>query len=466
MKKNTTALPYKLYDIIPSQDAMYLMYKYGIHKQMAQIPSSLTIKDEMDFDLLREAFNIAITRHDCLRLRFIKVNKEIKQYFGPEYRYELPVMHFKSLEEQEAFFEKDAVKPVKFDKGELFRAYLFRTDGAHIGIYVNFTHLITDAMGISVFFQDYLDIYNALHDNTPMPEMPASYEEYIIEELKRASDTKKMAKHEKFYKEYFLKGGEPYYAGVHGGEFLDKYRKKKKDPSIRVPLAYNPLYDKCDMMTKHISPKEAQVIAEYCLSKQIAPESIFQFGLRSHCSKVNSRINDVSMMAVCSKRATKKEKNMTGCLAQPIQIRTILDEKMTFNEAINEMVAVRTSLYRHVAYPYTKARTMSLEMYGFSAIQGPNSMMFSWIPLPVNGEFGFDFEFKTYNLGRYFTPLYTITMPDPSDKGINMCYMYRTKLSTKEQIELLHENTVKAIMLGIENPEMTVGEILDALKEQ
>ena len=55
-------------------------------------------------------------------------------------------------------------------------------------------------------------------------------------------------------------------------------------------------------------------------------------------------------------------------------------------------------------------------------------------------------------------------MPDPKDKGFNVCYMYRTKLSTKEQIEKLHENMLNTIMAGIENPQITVGQLLDMIE--
>jgi len=72
-----------------------------------------------------------------------------------------------------------------------------------------------------------------------------------------------------------------------------------------------------------------------------------------------------------------------------------------------------------------------------------------------------EFDFRTYNLERYFTPLYTISMPDPKDGGLNMCYMYRTKLSTKEQIIKMHETTVEAVLKGIENPGITLGELID-----
>ena len=70
MKKE---LPAKLYDIIPSQETMYLMVKYSFSKQLTQIPTSITIEGDMDFDVLTKALNIEFERNDSLRLRFTKV---------------------------------------------------------------------------------------------------------------------------------------------------------------------------------------------------------------------------------------------------------------------------------------------------------------------------------------------------------------------------------------------------------
>ena len=454
----------KLYDIIPSQDCMYLMHRFSVHKQMAQIPTSFTLKADLDLEVLRKAFNIMIERHDCLRLAFTKKNGKLKQYFRDSYRYNVPLRYFRNDEERESFCNEDAKKPVRFEKGEIFRIWFFKTADGSSGIYTNFSHMIMDAMGIAFFYLDLIQVYAALCFGAPMPKKPDSYEEYIKAEFKKLSNEKRMAKHEAFYKEYFLKHGEPYYAAVHGHEFLDKYRKKKKNPEIRVPLAYNPLYSKCDFITINIAAEDAEKIFDYCKLKEISPEAVLQVGLRTHCSAVNYRINDFSLMSVCSKRATVKEKNMCGCLAQPIQIRTVMDEDYTFGKAIDETVDVRNTLYRHTDYPYTKSRTMSLDLFGFSPIQGPNSMMFSWIPLPVGGEFGMMFDFRTYNLERYFTPLYSISMPDPEKGGIRMCYMYRTKLSTKQQIEKMHSNMVATVLEGIENPDITLGELLDLIE--
>ena len=460
MSKKTSEV---LYNLIPSQQTMYLMFKYTFSKQISQIPTSFSIDKDIDFELLTKALNIEFERNDSLRLRFIKVDKEFKQYFLPSFRMsKVPCKYFRTIEEQETFFAKDAQTPVRFDKGATFRIYFYKNAEGGNGIYLNVSHLIMDAMGSVFFYYDLISVYRALKNGTEMPKPLASYEEYIKNELELQNNTKKMEKHEKFYREYFAKGGEPFYAGVHGPAFLEKQRIKKKNPDLRVPAAYNPLLDKCNLITAHIGTEDAAKIWTYCKEHLIAPESLFMFALRTHCSAINYRTDDVFMMATCSKRATIKEKNMSGCLVQPVQVRTIIPETATFQNGVDEYTRVRTDLYRHSEYPYITARDMSRDMYNYSLIQGPACMMFSWIPVPLEtGTDGYNFDFKTYDLGRYFTPLYTICSPDPKDKGINLNYMYRVKLSTKKDIEALHNNAMKVILAGIENPQITVKELLD-----
>ncbi len=464
MKKNT---PCECYDLIPSQQTMYLMVKYSFSKQLTQIPTSFSVDEDMDFDVLTKALNIEFERNDSLRLRFKKDGNTIKQYFLPSFKMnKVPQKYFRNEQDQQKFFEADAKKPVYFLKDECFRICFFKNANGTNGIYFNVSHLNMDALGSMIFYFDLISVYRHLYYGKEMPKPLDSYEEYIKEELEKVKNEKKMKKHAEFYKEYFAKGGEPFYAGVHGPAFLEKARKKKKDPNLRVPAAYNPIYDKCKMITGHIGTEDAGKIINFCIKNSIAPESLFMFGLRCHCSAINYRAKDVFMQATCSKRSTMKEKNMSGCLVQPIQVRTIIDEDKTFRDGVNEYTYVRTQLYRRADYPYINAREISRRMYNYSLLQGPACLMFSWIPIPFDLDgYGLKIEFKTYDLGRYFTPLYVICSTDPSDKGFNLNYMYRIKLSNKEQIQALHENTVKVILAGIENPDITVGELLDMCLE-
>ena len=458
-------LPSKVYDLIPSQQTMYMMVKYSFHKQLVQIPVSFTIDHKIDFGMLEKAFNLEIERNDSLRLRFFKDKGTVRQYFLPSADpIAVPVKQFASLEEQEAFFSADAQKPVLFEK-ETFRIYFFSTEGVGSGVYFVISHLAMDAMGIINMFFDLLKVYLSLATGTKMPKPLPAYENYICEEFARLADKAKMQRHVNFYKHYFLRGGEPMYAGVHGPAFLEQTRIKKKNPELRVPYAYNPLYDKSDFISKTIPAEDAKKIFAYCEEHKISPELLLTFGLRTHCSAINYRTPDVFMMLLCSKRATPKEKRMGGCVAQPLQLRTILTEEMTFEEALKETFDVRTQLFRHSQFPYGAALQLSRDIYNYSAIQGPACMMFSWIPVPTLGGLPFHLDFRSYNLGRYFTPLYVISHPDGVTGGLTLNYMYRVKLSTAADIEALHENAVKTILAGIENPKITIGELLDAISK-
>ncbi len=454
----------KYYDLIPSQDTMYLMQKYTFHKQIIQIPSAFTVDNDIDFSLLLKALNVEIERNDSLRLRFRKNGKKIEQYFLDSFKIDsVKILSFKTEDEQNAFFTKDAQTPVKFMKGECYRFYFFNSYNGYKGIYLNASHMVMDAMGILVCYLDLLSVYKALKAGTDLPAPLCSYEDYIIKEHERCSDEKRAEKGRNFYDNYFRAAGDPFYAGVHGPAFLEKERIKKKNPELRVPSAYSPLLDKAEVMQKRIEPELSAKILEFCKARSVAPESLLLLGMRTYLSAINGREPYGMQLLMCSKRIKRNDMRTGGCMAQPIQVITVIDENMTFAEGLDEFLRVRTSLYKHLSYPYISARDQFREMYNFSLIQGPASLMFSWLPIPVTELTEFNFDFKTYNLGRYFSPLYAICYPDPQSASIMLHYMYRIKLISPRQLEAMHNNTVKVIEKGIENPDITIGELLDML---
>lgn len=455
----------KFYDLIPSQDTMYLMQKYTFHKQIVQIPTAFTFDADVDFNLLTRALNVEIERNDSMRLRFRKEGKKVTQYFLDSYKIDsVRVLSFKNEDEQEKFFTKDAQTPVRFLKDECYRIYFFNAFNGYKGIYINASHMVMDAIGILVFFLDLLAVYKALRSGESLPEPLFKYEDYIIKEHERCANESRFEKGRKFYDEYFRSCGEPTYSGVHGPAFLEKERKKKKNPDLKVPSAYSPLLDKAAVIGKKIDPVLSEKIFAFCKERSVAPESLMLLAMRTHLSALHDRDPFGMQLLMCSKRITYKDMKTGGCMAQPLQVLTRIEEDMTFSEALDEFLRTRTALYRHLTYPYTTARDQFREMYDYSLIQGPASLMFSWLPVPVNEFKEFRFDFKTYNLGRYFSPLYAICYPDPRTGALALHYMYREKLITPADLEALHNNTVRIIEQGIENPAVTIGELLDSLK--
>ena len=91
------------------------------------------------------------------------------------------------------------------------------------------------------------------------------------EELAIVADEKKMKEEEEFYTQFFLKDGDPLYAGVHGPELLEKERKRKHDPSLRAPSCFEPIHDKAELAKYDVSKRTATRYSPSCSRAESAP---------------------------------------------------------------------------------------------------------------------------------------------------------------------------------------------------
>lgn len=461
MKKNIG----KSYDLIPAQDMIQFMLKHSFfHKQVTQIPESMIVKKELDFDVMKKAFNIEIERNDCLRLRFFKEKGKIKQYFIDEYKVDnIPVLDFKSDEERQAVLGADAQKPVRMLKDETFRIKFFRMSDGRSGVYINMHHLVMDNAAVFIFFADLFAIYDSLVNGTEMPKPLGKYEEIVQKELAYVANPENLKKEEQAYREYMEKDGEPLYLGVEGPRHLEAERAKKKNPNIKAPSLFDPINDKAELTKHSINYEDSQKIFEFMKENNVGGECLVQLAMRLHVSKVNNRHNDTYFIVLCPRRRNLKEKRAGGTLAVPLPWRVVLPEETTFRDALKKMADVQFWAFSHMNYPYLEYRKLQRDMYNYPAAAGASTMMFSWFPLEAGTMNNWDYQFEGYNLGRYIMVIYTFAMKDAATGCLKLSCMHRTKYVTVEEAKALHLGAEKALKLGIENPDMTLGEIIDKM---
>ena len=461
MKKNIG----KSYDLIPAQDMIQFMLKHSFfHKQVTQIPESMIVKKELDFDVMKKAFNIEIERNDCLRLRFFKEKGKIKQYFIDEYKVDnIPVLDFKTDEERQTVLGADAQKPVKMLKDETFRIKFFRMSDGRNGVYINIHHLVMDNAAVFIFFADLFAIYDSLMNGTEMPKPLGKYEEIVQKELAYVANPENLKKEEQAYREYMEKDGEPLYLGVEGPRHLEAERAKKKNPNIKAPSLFDPINDKAELTKHSINYEDSQKIFEFMKENNVGGECLVQLAMRLHVSKVNNRHNDTYFIVLCPRRRTLKEKRAGGTLAVPLPWRVVLPEETTFRDALNKMADVQFWAFSHMNYPYLEYRKLQRDMYNYPAAAGASTMMFSWFPLEAGTMNNWDYQFEGYNLGRYIMVIYTFAMKDAATGCLKLSCMHRTKYVTVEEAMALHLGAEKALKLGVENPDMTLGEIIDKM---
>lgn len=454
-----------VYPLIPPQEMIQFMLKYSFfHKQVTQIPDSIIVSQKIDFDVMTEAFNIEIERNDCLRLVFFKQNGKIMQYFRDQYRIgSVPVYNFKSDEEREKVLTADAQKPIKMLKGEIFRLKYFTTYDGRYGVYINIHHLVMDNAAVFAFFNDLFAVYDHLKNGKPMPKPLGSYEDRIKRELAYVEDKSNLEKEKAAYTEYITRNGEPLYLGVEGPKLLEAERKKKKDPSINAPSLFDPIHDKAELTKTTFSPELSEKFFAFCENNNVSPECLVQLALRMHLSKINNGHLDTYFICLCTRRRTLVEKRSGGTVTAPLPWRVHLEEDDTFMSALDKMAEAQVWAFRHMDYPYLEYRDLQRELFNYSAAAGSSTMMFSWMPINEKSINGWEYEYVGYGLGRYIMVLYTFAMKDAHTGCLKISCLHRTKFVSVEDIKALQNGTKKALEIGLENPNISVKELLEKM---
>lgn len=454
-----------VYPLIPPQEMIQFMLKYSFfHKQVTQIPDSIIVSQKIDFDVMTEAFNIEIERNDCLRLVFFKQNGKIMQYFRDPYRIgSVPVYNFKSDEEREKVLTADAQKPIKMLKGEIFRLKYFTTYDGRYGVYINIHHLVMDNAAVFAFFNDLFAVYDHLKNGKPMPKPLGSYEDRIKRELAYVEDKSNLEKEKAAYTEYITRNGEPLYLGVEGPKLLEAERKKKKDPSINAPSLFDPIHDKAELTKTTFSPELSEKFFAFCENNNVSPECLVQLALRMHLSKINNGHLDTYFICLCTRRRTLVEKRSGGTVTAPLPWRVHLEEDDTFMSALDKMADAQVWAFRHMDYPYLEYRDLQRELFNYSAAAGSSTMMFSWMPINEKSINGWEYEYVGYGLGRYIMVLYTFAMKDAHSGCLKLSCLHRTKFVSVEDIKALQNGTKRALEIGLENPDISVKELLEKM---
>ncbi|MBR5424472.1 MAG: hypothetical protein IK108_10715 [Clostridia bacterium] len=453
-----------VYKLIHSQEMVRFMWRYTLHKQATQIPSSVAFDEPLDFSVLAQAVNVEIARNDCLRLRIFRDGLTIKQFFLPEFRLEKVLLkEFSSKEEQEAFLDADAARELKVFDGETFRVFFFKAADGKSGVYLNVSHMVMDFVAVFIFFRDLMAVYDSLKNGTPLPKPLGRYEDTVKKEQDDPALEERLAREGKILEDWVARNGPPVFQMLNGTKMLDRQRKLTRNPDLRLPHVYMPLNDKTHLLKLHLSAEASRAIDAFLADRQISPEWLLQLGLRIYLAKINQQENDALFWVLCPRRKTVKEKRMGGTLASPMPWRETLPDGISFLQALKQLGETQAFLFRHSDVPYTTIRQSEMKCFHLSLMQSANSVMFSYLPLADDTFSGRSYEFSGYNFGHYVMPLYVIAMRDPAAERYVFSYIHRLWLTTDEEALRFHDGVVRTLLAGIAAPDKTLGEIMEEL---
>lgn len=443
----------KYYDLNLSQEVVQLQCKYTIFKRIINILTSISTTDYIDFNIMKDAFNKVIQRNDCLRIKFIKKDGKLMQFFAEENNFDnIPIIEFKTERDQKKFINKLKKKPIKYLKGKVIEPYFIKTYDNKNMIFLKVCHYVLDIYGINIIFKDLYEVYNALKNSTELPAPPSKFEDVLQKDLIRKNDEKFIERNQEYFDNLLENIEQADYAGIHGNSSKIWQKQKKKHKHTMKMFFIN---NKTKGYRHKINKDLVKKITDYCKANGYSPANFLFYTCSICASKTNGNIKNMFPLELCNCRGTALEKNCAGTKVQSIACYTTVEKNKTFKENFDIFSINQAKNYRHVGFSDQKFQMMLHKRLKSSFLETYYSITFSFIPYtkPEN------YEFLIYSNERCALPAYLALLYDTNSGDIVMAYDCQTKIITENDVDIFHKNYVNLLNQIVENPNIKIADL-------
>lgn len=457
------------YPISNSQKMMYLMsLKYGSGYPVNNIGLGFYWKGEMDKNVMKEAIYEAISRCDTMRLRFVMGKKlKLLQYVTPKSELKVEEWDYSNMTVDEAEEKLTAFSRTNIPmfNCELHRIILINFADGYKGIFMRIQHLAMDAYSLKIFLNDIIEIYLHKTKGLPYPKPMRPYIPVLEKEL--AYETSEQNKIDRqYWYDSLAKSTEPIFT-----DFMIDNRLKqqqKKNPEQRYADIHSGLPD-ASAIKFSMSAQDSEKLLSVCNERNLSVFSAVSMGVRTALSCFNDNQQDVSFKMIINRRGTIDEKKSGGLRINFLPMRSIIGPEETFCQAVNKISEVQNEMYLHASLAFLdtlKERHKSMPKEAkFDSTY--DSFGLSYQP-PVKVASIDDEMAKTarsiwYNNGATMIPLYVTVLHRTGDGGLDFIVEYRKEPEAEYDLRILYSKIEKTLIIGAENPDITVGEILEKI---
>ncbi len=451
------------YDLSQSQKILFFNQSFSLNKQINNVFSLMLLNKELDFDVLRQAIAIGYDQCDTMRLRMKHVKLKMKQYYLPSDPPDIRLLDFtgKSRQEMDQELYRLAAVPIRLTGGPLNRIFIVRSWDGLQGIYLGVSHLAMDSWSICVLLKFIMDVYETLTTGKPMPPPIKPYEPLLIKDI--AYNNSEQHQKDRAFWEEECKRPEPYFTHVNGPSWLERYRRKKRNPNLRGASCVT-LNTKAAQEIIIIPPEQVEKMEAYCRKQMLPMQVLFMMGIRTALSARNNRQQDISFHNAVARRATQYEKRSGGTRVHVLIIRNILPEECTFIDALFQISDRQSLMFRHAEFSLLEIyKIMQKAYHPHNSLESYQAMSLTFQPIRMALNDGTTIKTLWYGNGAASHPLYLSVMDGDGTGGLRCYYEYQTKVVNPETVRQFHAELVSTIMTGIENEKITVGELLNKL---
>ena len=457
----------KAYPLTGSQNMMYLMsLKYGSGYPVNNIGCGYYWQGDYDKGEMKAAIYEAIRRCDTMRLRFVMGKKlQLHQYVTEKSELLIDEWDYSDMTVVEAQDKLTAYSRsnIPMFNCEIHKIILVKFKDGYHGIFMRIHHLAMDAYSLKVFINDIIEIYKHRTQGTAYPKPMREYIPVLEKELEY--ETSEQCEADKqYWFDSLAKATEPVFT-----DFMLESRLKAqqiKKPHQRFADIHSGLPD-ADTIRFSMDADSSEKLISLCNERNLSAFSLISMGVRTALSCFNDNQEDVSFKMIINRRGTIAEKKSGGLRINFLPMRSIIKPEMTFVDGVNVISQVQNEMYLHSKLSFLgmlkeRHKSMSKDAKFDSTY---DSFGLSYQPMmkmtAINDEMAKTVKSIWYNNGAIMIPLYVTVCHRAVDGGFDFIFEYRREQEAEYDLTVLYSKIEKALMSFAENPDITVGEILN-----
>ncbi|MGN0308547.1 MAG: condensation domain-containing protein [Lachnospiraceae bacterium] len=456
---------YKTYPLTVAQKFHFYYLDYCPKKEVVNVGTSLTIQYDIDRDVLYKSIMKAYERCEAMRIRFAydKKEKEWYQYIVEHEDFWVDYEDFsgKTMEEAEEIMKGWTRIPFVREDSRMSRIVMITTPDGYNGLYLLGDHLILDAQSLIAFLRDIIEIYcSTMFEEVEYPKPMRSYLEQLEKDLAYEAGSKAQQRdRDYFYK--LIERSEPIYNGIDGPAALE--RERRTNPKARAAQFISGNVD-AQLDIFHLEAEPTARLMQFCEKQHISLQCLLIMGIRTYLQKMNGN-DDVSINVAYARRATLLEKKSGGTRIHSFPFRTIISTDKTFMEGILHIRDEQNETFRHTNFNPVEYFGYRRKLYPIEPGRSYEPMSLTYQPLTLKDkgltQIG-DIHYKTkwYPNGATTQAMYLTVMHRPDDNGLDFNFEHQIEAISRERLEYFYYYLCKIMFKGIENPNLTIGEII------
>lgn len=274
----------KKYRLTSSQRLLLYFQLLNRKKSDGNICGSLTLKEKVDFEKLKEAVNFVVEKNDCFRTRICFSGFSFKQYFKEYEKFDIEIVDVLTDDDVKKIENKMNHEVFYMFNQPLFKMKFFRFEDGTGGIVCCMHHVICDAWTVGLAVDEIMAYYC---DNKNEVKSFNYYEH--IEDEHNYLFSNSIKKDELFWKNFFKNTLPP--PAIIKGDL-------NKENISRISNYYK----------VNISKEVIDCINEYCMNTKVSVCSFFT-GIFALYIGLESQTKDFLLDKIISNRGTFKDKH-------------------------------------------------------------------------------------------------------------------------------------------------------------